>query len=229
MKSTIHIYIILLLGLAAAVTACNDDVFVTLPPEDIPGPGPTPPDDPEPEPVYTDSLVLLAFDYIDGSITLTDDYWEQDGVSIFYNHGVEGPMTISLDNYNATMVSIYNSTHYVIPWAKEGQMLIGIPYYDAATSDVTILQDFIPFKFGLTSIRGQLMGAGTSSLTIPANTKVRATVYTTRRKITARAQIMYKSTDWVNTSEIGWADVVVWQPVDIRVEWSDILPIEETD
>ncbi len=209
----------------AALAGCNDDVFVKLPPQgDEPGSQPTPPD--EPEPFYPDSLILTAFDYFENSIELTDELWEQDAVTHFYNHDSEGTMTVLFDNYNSTLVSISNSTYYVTPWAKEDQMYIDIPCLDIATDEVTIRPHFMPFKFGITSVKGQLMPGGTSSLTIPGNTQVKATVYTTRRKIAAKAQIAYYNTAYPNTTETGWANVIVWQPVDIRVEWSDVQPIE---
>lgn len=213
------------MALGMVTAGCNDEVFVRHPEVGKPDrPGPEPPDEPEPE--CADSLMLTAFDYFDGSIEVTDELWEQEGITNFYNHDSEGKMTVLFDNHNSTIVSIINSTYYVTPWATEHQMLIDIPRYDTATGSVTLLDEFMPFKFGITSVRGQLMAGHTESITLPADTKVRAVVYTTRRKITAKAQIAYFNTATPDRTETGWVNVAVWQPVEIRLEWGEITPIE---
>ncbi|MDE5608325.1 MAG: hypothetical protein K2I64_05275 [Muribaculaceae bacterium] len=216
--------LIFILAAVGALTACNDEVFVSIRPEEKPDP--VPPEE-NPEPVFSDSLVLSALEYIDYTTVLTDEIWELEGVTNFYNHDSQGTMYILLDNYNSTLVSISNSTYYVTPWAKEDQPLIDIPCLDLATETLYMRHDFIPFKFGITSVRGELRGGEKDSLTIPANTMVRATVHITRRKITASANITYYNTEYPTQSEMGWVNVVVWQPVDIRVVWSDVLPIED--
>ncbi|MBD5214079.1 MAG: hypothetical protein HDS75_04560 [Bacteroidales bacterium] len=220
----LFVRILLTLTIFGSIAACNDEVFVTLHPEETPGT--TPPDD-QPEPEFTDSLVLRSLEYIPDSIHLDDEIWVQKGVTRFYNHDSQGTMYVLLDNHNSTLVSINNTTYYVTPWAKESQPLISIPYLDPASETISLRPDFMPFKFGITSVSGQLRGGETDSLTIPANTMVQATVYTTRRRITAKADIAYFFTDFQQQTETGWVVVTVWQPIDIRVEWSSVLPIEE--
>lgn len=205
--------------LSVAMASCNDEVFVSRPPEVIP-----PEENPEPEPENKDSLVLQSLTYGIGTLNV-----EPVGESIsetIFNNNCDKPIKVYVlyDNYNNSLVRISNSTYYVIPWKKEqpniqipGIGSYGLPYFDDTE---------IPFKFGITSVPRQYMPGHTESFELPPSTMIRAYIYVNRKVVTAKADIVYYISDFPDSLSENWVDVSVLVPVEIRVEWGKIMPIQ---
>lgn len=224
MRLTIHIF--LLLTFAGIFTGCNDEVFVNLP-EIGNSPSETDPDDSSSKPVFTDSLYLKTFEYDPASIELSDKIWEQEGKSTFIIYDSPWSVSVLFDNHNNTLVIITNSTYYAIPWAKE-QPPIPMLRYDSDTREVSAVPDALTFSFGTTSVPKQYMPGERESFYLPADFGVTAFITTSRIGIKARAHITYSLSGSEDLSETD-VNVVIWQPVGIRVEWSDIFPAPPRD
>lgn len=205
--------------LSVAMASCNDEVFVPRPPEVIP-----PEENPEPEPENTDSLVLLSLTYNIGTLKV-EPVGETVRETIFNNNG-DKPIEVHVlyDNYNNSLVRISNSTYYVIPWKKEQPYIqipgidsFGLPHFDDTE---------IPFKFGITSVPGQFMSGHTESFVLPPHSKIKTYIYVNRKVVTAKADILYYISDFPDSLSENWVDVSVSIPVEIRVEWGKIMPIQ---
>lgn len=211
-------------AMGAFLMSCNDDVFVprsgeVIPPEEEP--------EPEPKPQLKDSLILKSLVYqkdsfeIDSSL---EKVWQH--TTTWYNRG-DKPQTgyLLYNNYNNSIIRISNHTYYVISWKTE-QPEIEIPGINA--DGVPGLYGVkIPFKFGSTTIRGQYMPGHEESLELPPFSSVTATIYVLRKVVKAKADITYGVFGYPDSKDTNWVEVSVSQPVDIKVEWSDITPIED--
>ncbi len=216
MKVKLITYALLLF---VAMVSCNDEVFVSRPAEVIP-----PEENPDPEPEKTDSLELLSLTYDIASLHV-EPIGEMVRETIFRNNGGKSiEVNILYDNYNNSLVKITNSTYYVIPWKKEQPDIqipcidsFGFPHFDDTE---------IPFKFGITSVPHQFMVGHMESYEIPPYSKVSAQIYVKRKVITAKADIIYYISGFPDSLSYNWVDVSVSVPVGIRVEWSDVSPIQ---
>ena len=220
MKFPLLAYIILL---CPVLTACNEDVFIDRPEIEEP-PVEKPDPDPEPKPEITDSLHLNSLIYDKSSVTLHEDEYVSEATTIFTNYTQSSGVSILYDNYNYSLVRISNSTYYVIPWAKE-QPDVEVPGLDSEGIP-GLYGTMIPFAFGVTRIPQQYMPGHIERFDLPPNSKVKATVYTTHRLVTAVANINYYISPYSESLTDGSVNVSVSIPVDIRVEWSEILPAE---
>lgn len=205
--------------LSVAMVSCNDEVFVSRPSEVIP-----PVENPEPEPENKDSLMLRSLTYNIGTLNV-EPVGETVRETTFNNNG-DKPIEVWVlyDNCNNSLVRISNTTYYVIPWKKE-QPYIQIPGLDSFG-----LPHFgdteIPFKFGITSVPCQFMSGHTESFVLPPYSKIKAYIYVKRKVVTAKADIVYYISDYPDSLSENWVDVSVSVPVEIRVEWGKIMPIQ---
>ncbi len=219
MKQLLLTYIVIL---GVLFTACNDMVFVQRPePEEPPVEEP----DPGAEPEFEDSLMLKSLVYDKSTLRLEDEEIILDATSTFSNHTESWGVTVLYDNYNKSIVTITNSTYYVTPWAKNQDKHIEVPGLDS-DGVPGFYGTEIPFSFGTTVIPRQYMAGHMETFDLPPHCKVSATIYTTFRSVTAKADIEYFMTSFPSSIENGWVKVTVWVPVDIRVEWSEVTPAE---
>ncbi len=215
-----RILLIFFLSLTGALVGCNHYVFV-----DRPEPEEPPVVNPDPDPDMTDSLVLKTLVYNKASLTLTDETWTQEAVITFENHSSSTGVKVLYDNYNSSIVRIFNNTYYVIPWAKKGQPDIDVPGLDSIGVP-GFYGTKIPFAFGTSVIPRQFMPGHSESFDLPSDSKVTATVSITYRVVRAHADIEYFMSSYPDSSDSGWIDVRVDVPVDIEVEWSEIIPLK---
>lgn len=220
MKVKLIIYIF---ALCALLMSCNEDVFVPRPGEVVPPEEP----EPEPKPQLKDSLILRSLVYqkdsfeIDSSL---EKVWEHQ--TTWYNRG-DKPVTghLLFDNYNNSIIRISNHTSYAISWKKE-QPEIEVPGINAEGS-TGLYGVKIPFKFGSTTVRSQYMPGHEETLELPPYSSVTAKIYVLRKVVKAKADIIYGIFDYPDSKDTNWVEVSVSQPVDIKVEWGDIMPIED--
>lgn len=205
--------------------SCNDEVFVKAPDIVDPNPEPEPEPDPDPEPDINDFLMLQSITYDESSIKLVEDVINSSTRVTYKFNGTGGNATILYDNYNSSLVRISSNTQFLLPWA-EVQPSIFIPTLDAQlTPGFWGLE--IPFEMGLTEVPCQYMAGERESLYVPDKSEVTATVYIQQRIVKAQATITYQLVENpAETPAEARVNVEVWQPVGIRVEWSDIKAIE---
>lgn len=217
------IYISILGGLL--ITSCNDDVFVRRPEPEKPIEKPDPEPGPGPDEEFTDSFMLKSIDYQMSTLSIQPEPLVLQSQSNFINYTSNTGVSILFDNYNSTWVKIYNSTYYVLPWAKE-QPLIEVPGINA-DGEAGFFGTKIPFAFGNTYIPAQYMAGHIERFDLPPNSKVTATVTVTRRIVEVRGDISYYIDNYPDPSIVkNWAQVVVTVPVDISVEWGEVTPAE---
>lgn len=217
------IAILLIIALGLAAYGCNRDVFVDSPEPGWSEPAPTPDPGPEPEPVFTDSLVLTDFSYIDGTLEVLPETWVQDATTTFRNYTPSPGVAILMDNYNKALVRVSNSTYYVFPWARL-QPEITLPGLDS-DGVPGFYGDKMPFAFGFSNIHTSLRAGEREEFPLPSNAQVTVVVYTTYRTVKAKADIGYFNTYTPSSVESGWVDVTVAVPVDITAEWGEIIPL----
>lgn len=215
----ILLFLISILGIT--LVACNDEVFLRHPePTEPESPEPEPPDEPE----FTDSLRLISLTYDPTTLEEGHELWTTESKTTFFNHDSEGDMTVLFDNYNHSIIRVFNSTYYAVPWAKS-EPIIEIPSFNSE-----LVPGFygveMPFAFGSSTVKSQFLAGHQESIHLPADTKVTAIVFTTRKMVMAKADIEYTRIEEPYYKASGWVNVVVWQPVDMRLEWGEITPIE---
>lgn len=204
------------------LAACNDEVFI-----DRPKPEKPPVDEPtiDSKPEFTDSLLLVSLVYDKESLILDSDEMVLDAKTTFVNHTTSEKMTVLYDNYNYSIVRIWNSTYYVTPWSTSERLSIEVPGLDSEGVPGFYGTE-IPFAFGTTIIPRQYMAGERAEHDVPIHHQITATIYTTYKSVVAKAAIKYYSSDHPSIIEDGEVKVMVSVPVDIRVEWSEITPAE---
>ena len=227
MKKLPYIIILLLTGV---MTACNDEVFVSRPPVEIPDNSDDPDDPDTPDDPYDAGVFMLAsIKYNESSLTLGPYEQSFTTGTTFINNGPKAiDVTVLFDNYNGSIVQISNTTYYAIPWAPaDEQPCVPIPGLDSDGNPGFYGQE-IPFAFGKSILPYQYMAGHTESFSLPAYSKVKADVTVTRCCMEAKADIKYYMSNFPESLDNGWVVVSVQVPVKIQVEWSEVTPATES-
>lgn len=214
------IFLIFVLLAGCVLTACNDDVFVSRPEPEVPA---EEPEDPG-EPSDTNLIYLKTISY--NSVEVAPNDCKFSTTTTIVNRGEATQVHVLYDNYNQSIVTIYNTTCYVHQWApQQEQPWIIIPGLDAEGTPGFYGTE-MPFAFGKTIVYRQYMPGHEESHNLPANSQITATIYYTRRMVIGEAEMVYYLAPWIDSPFTGQLTVSVEVPVDIQVEWGEVTPAD---
>lgn len=208
-----------LIGLFMLLTSCNNEVFVPRP-SDIPDI-----EEPEPTPEGKDSLRVIRFNYDPGSLKVSDYNFTYQSKTTFINNTDNRGAYILFDNYNNSVVSVSSNTVFALPWVKEPKYMIEIPGLKDGIPGFYGME--VPFEFGKLLIPYQYMPGHKEYFDLPPHSQVTAIVTYKRKRVLAMGIMTYELTTFPKISrDSATVMVSVDVPVDISVEWGEIIPAE---